>query len=201
MSDSLQGNALRQSLVAAWLMTAIAAAGMAVAAAAWWADRGDAVPLPPSPLATLGDDEQLPPPDEFPVRWGDSVHLGAYLGRTGVAFVILEQVRGRLAVGAPVPTQGNNLYGLRIGAAIDSATSMEAANYRFELIDTAGATYAPAAVSTPGRLLPGPALNLYEVYFALPIQAKPSRVTIATHQASLTLPACPVSSDDPALSP
>lgn len=190
---------LRESALWAWLLAAVGMAGLTIGLVGWSASRAARAPSPALPLAPLAHPEQLPAPDDFPVRWGDQRLLGGRLGQTGFAFVVLEQVRGALAPGAPAPSEGESLLGLRLGAATDAEGGMDPEVCQFELSDTSGATYAPSAVSTPGRLLPGPALNLFEAYFPLPAASTPATVTIMAGDARLTLPASPVPApEDPA---
>ncbi|MBP7558906.1 MAG: hypothetical protein KBA64_00360 [Armatimonadetes bacterium] len=197
MSEQAATCPLRQSVLWACLLAAVGLTGLLALGSAWFASRDFASEAAPSPLASLEDGGALPGPDDFPVRWGEQELLGGQLGQSGVAFAVLEQTRGALAPGAPAPGEGENLYGLRVGAAIDAESGVDPANYRFELADASGGTYAPSAVSTPGRLLPGPALNLFEVYFPLPTEARPATVTIYTEGSALVLPACPVPRPEP----
>jgi hypothetical protein len=183
---------LRQAIFWACLLAAVALGGVATSVAVRIGARQAAPPPQQAPLATLDDASELPPPDEFPVHWGERTLRGRYMPRDGIAFVVLEQVRGELVPGAPPAADGQDVFALRLGAVTDTEDTVDPALYGFSLTDASGRDYEPSATSRPGRLLPGDDLNLYEVYFPLPLDARPADLTISGRGVSITLPACPV---------
>ncbi len=180
-------------------LVAVVGSGLAILAATQRHATGLAVARPePGPEGVGGTlaGESLPGESEFPVRSDDRRLLGGYLKGTGVAFVVLDTVRADRIAGLRPPPEGSDLFGVRLGVATDSEKPLDAKPFTFAIADDGGRLSPSLTVSTTGRLLPGPELNIVEAYFALERDREPRRIVIESPKgARLTLPAQPIESE------
>ncbi len=151
-------------------------------------------PAGPSPLAELDGAVRRPAEDDFPVLVEGQRLLGAYAPGSGVAFAVLSHLRSQRFGGVVPAPPGEDILALRLGAATDSEVPVDPNHFTFSLTDVDGRRYEPVTIVNSGRLLPGPELNVVDVYFSVPVTNRPRSVTITANERSLILPACPVPS-------
>jgi hypothetical protein len=158
------------------------------------ARHGDSVP--PNPSAPAAAAEGTPSESDFPVGVGGRRLLGAYLKGTGAAFVVLESLTEDRIAGISPPPEGQYLFGLRLGMATDSEKPIDADLFSFSLEDGDGRLSPAITVATTGRLLPGPDLNVIDVYFALDRDRLPKYLVVdGPRSTRLLLPAQVVESE------
>jgi hypothetical protein len=167
--------------------------GIGVATALHAIQPPAAEPPQESPLGRLSRDIPPPPANQFPVTVKGRALLGAYMPGRGSAVAVLDQVRCGRVVGVPPAPAGWNVFGLRVGVAIDLPTPVDSSNLSFALTTTEGGRADAVTVGGGSQLQPGPDLNVLDVYFHVPVAEHPKELLVHGRSGELRLPACPVS--------